>query len=64
MKMLALALTVLLLLANCPYTAECPEHGVSSNPTGRYKQNGATEYAEFSHILTDGSYHRFWERCN
>ena len=66
----ALALSVLLLIicwmavADCPTTSICPEDGMNGNPTGQYKWQGAIEYAQFSHPLSNGGRHVWWERCN
>ena len=50
--------------AECPTTATCAEHGMPGNPTGAYKWQGATEYAQFSHPLATGGQHVWWERCS
>jgi hypothetical protein len=50
-------------VADCPTTATCAEHGIAGNPTGAYKWQGATEYAQFSHPMTDGTTHLWWEKC-
>jgi hypothetical protein len=34
---------------DCPTTATCAEHGLTGNPTGKYKWHGAQEYAKFSY---------------
>ena len=70
MKVAALLLATLLLScmvsakADCPTTASCAEHGMNGNPTGQYKWQGATEYAEFSHPTTNGGTHKWWEKCS
>lgn len=61
---LLLLVVCLAALADCPVTATCPDHGVPGNPTGQYKWQGATEYAQFSHPLPNGGTHTWWERCN
>jgi hypothetical protein len=49
---------------NCPTTAICPEDGSSGNPTGQYKWQGAVEYAQFVHNMSNGGKHAWWEKCN
>lgn len=51
---------------DCPTTSICPEDGITGNPTGQYKWQGAIEFAQFSHPLTNahGGKHTWWERCN
>jgi hypothetical protein len=70
MKIASLLLMVIMALfmtsarADCPTTATCAEHGSSGNPTGKYKWQGTTEYAEFSHPLANGGSHKWWEKCD
>jgi hypothetical protein len=61
---LVLVLVIPSLAATCPTTAECPEDGMNGNPTGQYKWQGATEYAQFTHPLSNGGKHTWWERCS
>jgi hypothetical protein len=49
---------------DCPTTATCAEHGMNGNPTGQYKWQGATEYAQFEHPLPDSGSHKWWEKCD
>lgn len=58
---LAALLALPLLMASCPTTASCPDHNVSGNPTGEYKWNGSTQYAQFSHTNPN---HKWWEKCD
>jgi len=69
MRQILFAFTLLLCfcltaVADCPVTATCAEHGMAGNPTGKYKWNGATEYAQFTHPNTDGTNHLWWEKCD
>lgn len=59
MKYLALLLVLCCAsFADCPTYSECPIDGVAGNPTGRYRDQGARHFAEFSHLS-----HRWWELC-
>jgi hypothetical protein len=62
---LALTFFVATIKADCPTTASCPEHDISGYPTGQYKWNGSTEYAQFKHSATGSApEHAWWEKCN
>lgn len=64
-----LAIFLLLLVgvskADCPTTASCAEHGIAGNPTGQYKWQGATQYAQFKHTAVGNApAHAWWEKCD
>ena len=61
LSIMAMALPV---AADCPTTSICPEDGGTGNPTGQYKWQGATEFAQYSHISPSGKRHVWWDRCN